>query len=327
MQYGFRMRQPMNWRKKKATPKAAAIAAAKKSAQTRNVKIDGKYTTPYRAFPPAKRKVKNNKMRLDLLMVEKDLVESRHVAEAMILAGEVKVNGFPALKSGHAYPKDAVITMATPPRFVSRAGEKLEAAMKIFNWDVKDMLCADAGASTGGFTDCLLQHGAAKVYAIDVGRGLLDPKIAANPRVCQIEGTNARFLEKLTDPVSRIAADLSFISLKMILPVFIKWLPPEGGEVIVLIKPQFEASGREASLGRGVITDPEVHKKVLSEILNKAELLNYGVGGVILSPIVGKKGGNKEFLAWLKYPGRTEGDLEEMIEKAVNSEPDGVNQE
>ena len=163
------------------------------------------------------------KVRLDILLVERGLAESRAKAQALIMAGQVRINGQTALKAATAIEPDSKLTIDSGPRFVSRGGEKLEAALEAFKVDVNGVTCADVGASTGGFTDCLLQRGAAKVYAIDVGKGILHWKLRNDPRVVLMEETNARFVESLPEPISLATIDASFISLKILLPVVKKW--------------------------------------------------------------------------------------------------------
>jgi 23S rRNA (cytidine1920-2'-O)/16S rRNA (cytidine1409-2'-O)-methyltransferase len=251
------------------------------------------------------------KVRLDVLLVERGLAESRAKAQAMIMAGQVRVAGQVTLKPATAIPADSPLTVDFGPRFVSRGGEKLEAALDAFDVDVSGLVCADVGASTGGFTDCLLQRGAAKVYAIDVGKGILHWKLRNDPRVVVMEETNARFVESLPEPVSLVTIDASFISLKILLPVVKKWLSPsppfrlppgEGrrgeGQMIALIKPQFEAGRKDVARGDGVIRDPEIHKQVLLDVLGFAQTEGFQIRGLIRSPLLGPKG-NAEFLVWL----------------------------
>ncbi|HEY4492560.1 MAG TPA: TlyA family RNA methyltransferase, partial [Acidobacteriota bacterium] len=219
------------------------------------------------------------KVRLDVLLVERRLAESRAKAQALIMAGQVRVAGQVSLKPATAIPADSLLTVDSGPRFVSRGGEKLDAALEAFDIDVTGFVCADVGASTGGFTDCLLRRGAAKVYAIDVGKGILHWKLRNDPRVVVMEETNARFVESLPEQVSLLTIDASFISLKILLPVIKKWLFPlasfsnegktkeERSDVIALIKPQFEAGKKDVSRGDGVIRDPEIHKQVLLDVL------------------------------------------------------------
>src|SRR5687767_9079347 len=246
------------------------------------------------------------KVRLDVLLVERGLAESRAKAQAMIMAGQVRVAGQVTLKPATAISADSVLTVDWGPRFVSRGGEKLDAALESFAIDVMGLICADVGASTGGFTDCLLQRGAAKVYAIDVGKGILHWKLRNDPRVVVMEETNARYVESLPEPVSLVTVDASFISLKVLLPVVRKWLSPlrlppfssKIGRVVALIKPQFEAGKKDVARGDGVIRDPEIHKQVLLDVLGFAQTEGLHIRGLIKSPLLGPKG-NAEFLACL----------------------------
>jgi 23S rRNA (cytidine1920-2'-O)/16S rRNA (cytidine1409-2'-O)-methyltransferase len=249
------------------------------------------------------------KVRLDVLLTERGLADSRAKAQALIMAGQVRVAGQVALKPGTAIEADAALEVASGPRFVSRGGEKLDAALAAFGLDVRGRVCADAGASTGGFTDCLLQRGAARVYAVDVGKGILHWKLRNDARVVVMEGTNARYVETLPEHVSMVTVDVSFISLKVLLPVVKKWLLPlssfnEEGEkkeerwALVLIKPQFEAGRKDVSRGDGVIRDPQIHRQVLQDVLRFALNEGYGLRGLIRSPVLGPKG-NVEFPAWL----------------------------
>ncbi|HLO13896.1 MAG TPA: TlyA family RNA methyltransferase, partial [Anaerolineales bacterium] len=223
---------------------------------------------------------------------------------------------------------DSLVTVDSGPRFVSRGGEKLDAALEAFDIDVSGLVCADVGASTGGFTDCLLQRGAAKVYAIDVGKGILHWKLRNDPRVIVMEGTNARFVESLPEQVSLVTVDASFISLKILLPVVRKWLFPlsslldngkkkeERSSVIALIKPQFEAGRKEVSRGDGVIRDPEIHKEVLLDVLSFAQNQGFQVRGLIKSPLLGPKG-NAEFLVCLGEAD-AQADVNALINKVIN---------
>jgi 23S rRNA (cytidine1920-2'-O)/16S rRNA (cytidine1409-2'-O)-methyltransferase len=240
------------------------------------------------------------KTRLDLLLVERGLAESRAKAQALIMAGQVRINGQTALKPAALVAAESTLTVDAGPRFVSRGGEKLDAALELLHIDVTGFSCADLGASTGGFTDCLLQRGAAKVYAIDVGKGILHWKIRTDPRVVVMEETNARFVKSLPEPVSFVTIDASFISLKVLLPVVKEWC----GTIITLIKPQFEAGRKETAKGNGVIRDPDVHRRVLEEVLTFAQENGFVVRGLIRSPVLGPKG-NVEFLAWLALNGES----------------------
>ena len=259
------------------------------------------------------------KIRVDVLLVERGLAESRSQAQRLVMAGQVRVNGQVVPKPASQVVAGAKLTIDHGPRFVSRGGDKLQAAFDAFELDVNDRVCADVGASTGGFTDCLLQHSAAKVYAIDVGKGILHWKMRKHPRVVVMESTNARYVDSLPEPVSFVSIDASFISLKILLPVIKNWFTPLTpnpltsnllteelevrmlGEVVALIKPQFEAGRREVARGKGVVRDPEIHRRVLLEVLTFAEAEGFQIQGLIRSPLLGPKG-NTEFLAWLAWP-------------------------
>ncbi|KAF0107783.1 MAG: 23S rRNA (cytidine1920-2'-O)/16S rRNA (cytidine1409-2'-O)-methyltransferase [Anaerolineaceae bacterium] len=271
------------------------------------------------------------KARLDILLVERGLAESRAKAQALVMAGQVRVDGQVVDRPASNFTTDANISVVGGPRFVSRGGDKLEAALTGFPVDATGRVCADVGSSTGGFTDCLLQHGAAKVYAIDVGKGLLHWKLRTDPRVVVMEETNARFVEKLPEAVSLVTIDASFISLKILLPVVknwfvptplapsghsphLRWGEPEGG-VLALIKPQFEAGRKETAKNKGVIRDAAVHRSVLTGVLTFAQEQGFAVRGLRHSPVIGPKG-NVEFLAWLGM-GEAELDAGSLIEKIV----------
>ncbi|HEY9086887.1 MAG TPA: TlyA family RNA methyltransferase [Anaerolineaceae bacterium] len=245
------------------------------------------------------------KVRLDVLLTERGLVESRSLAQRMVMAGQVRVAGQVVLKPAVKVPVDAEVTVEHGPKFVSRGGEKLEAALQAFGLtDLTSRVCADIGASTGGFTDCLLQAGAEKVYSIDVGYGELHWKLRNDPRVVVMERTNARFVEKLPEPVSLVVIDASFISLKIFFPVIRAWFGDAPGQVVMLIKPQFEAGRSDVSRGDGVIRDARIHHQVLTGVLEAANAAGYSLAGLIRSPLLGPKG-NTEFLAHLRYPGET----------------------
>jgi 23S rRNA (cytidine1920-2'-O)/16S rRNA (cytidine1409-2'-O)-methyltransferase len=240
------------------------------------------------------------KERLDVLVAERGLAESREQAQRLIGAGKVRVTGQPALKYGHKYDVDVLIEVDEPQRFVSRGGEKLEGAFLAFTLDVKGLICLDVGASTGGFTDCLLQHGAAKVYSVDVGKGQLHWKLRNDPRVAVMEETNARYLkaDSLPEKPAFAAVDVSFISLTKVLPAVISVLEKDAA-VVTLIKPQFEA-GREQVEKGGVVRDPEVRKAVVEKIRECGEKqLKLRWIGVCESPLKGPAG-NTEFLACWK---------------------------
>ena len=194
------------------------------------------------------------KVRLDVLLVERGLAESRAKAHALVMAGQVRVADQVALKPATAVDSKAVLTVDSGPRFVSRGGEKLDAALKAFGIEVKGFVCADVGSSTGGFTDCILQRGAVKVYAIDVGKGILHWKLRNDKRVIVMEQTNARYVESLPEQVDFVTVDASFISLKVLLPTIKKWINNETN-LLCLIKPQFEAGKKDVARGDGVIRD------------------------------------------------------------------------
>jgi 23S rRNA (cytidine1920-2'-O)/16S rRNA (cytidine1409-2'-O)-methyltransferase len=268
------------------------------------------------------------KVRLDLLLVERGLAESRTKAQALVMAGQVRVDGQVELKASAAVAPDARLDLEMGPRFVSRGGDKLEAALAAFPIQAEGRICADVGASTGGFTDCLLQHGAVKVYAIDVGKGILHWKLRSAPRVVVMEETNARYVESLPEPVSLATIDASFISLKILLPMVKGWFPsplppsPLGGgdggkgDVIALIKPQFEAGRKESAKHKGVIRDPAVHKAILMDVLSFAQGQGFGVRGLLRSPVLGPKG-NVEFLAWLEMGWAEEIDMADVVRQVL----------
>ena len=251
---------------------------------------------------------KIGKIRLDRLLVERGIAESRERAQAMIIAGQVLVKGQKVEKAGSTVPGDSDLRiLGAQLRYVSRGGLKLEKALSAFAIDVKDKNALDAGASTGGFTDCLLQHGATKVYAVDVGQGQLAWKLRHDPRVVVMEKTNARQLTPARFPPPFVPADLvvidcSFISLRKILPPAVALLRP-CGNIIALIKPQFEAGKAEADRGAGVIRDPEIHQRVVRE-LNEFVTAQPGLRwlGVTESPVLGPAG-NKEFLVLIESLG------------------------
>ena len=242
------------------------------------------------------------KMRLDQLVVARGLAESRELAQRLILAGEVSVNGQKATKAGHQFAEDVEVTLAEKPRFVSRGGEKLEGAFAAFPIDVTGLECLDVGASTGGFTDCMLQHGAARVAAIDVGHDQFHQRLKDDPRVWWREGYNARLMKAEDLPFTPTFAtcDVSFISLKLILPRMNDVLA-DGGQMVTLIKPQFEA-GREQVGKGGVVRDEAVRQAVVEDIraFGTSEL-SLEWAGLATSPIKGPAG-NIEFLAWWKKP-------------------------
>ncbi len=238
-----------------------------------------------------------SRIRLDQLLVERGLVESRERGQRLIMAGEVLINDQIADKPGMFVASESVVRVKAPLPFVSRGGLKLAAALDRFAIPIGDAICADVGASTGGFTDCLLQRGARKVYAIDVGYGQLDWKIRSDSRVVVLDRTNARYLETLPESIEVATVDTAFISLRLILPAVIKWLNPDA-HIVALIKPQFEA-GRDRVGKGGVVRDPIVHAEVLRAILNFAREIDLNPIDLIRSPIEGPAG-NAEFLVWLR---------------------------
>ncbi len=237
------------------------------------------------------------KQRLDLLMFERELAPSREKARAMIMAGEVQVNGQRVDKPGTRVAQDVEIVVKSRPRFVSRGGEKLAGALRDFAFVPARLVCADVGASTGGFTDCLLQNGAQKVYAIDVGYGLLDYTLRQDARVIVMERTNARYLQSLPEPIDLVVMDASFISLRLLLPTALSWLQADGS-LIMLVKPQFEAGRADVGKG-GVVRSRDVHARVLTEVLSFSLGQGLSVHGLTTSPIKGPAG-NVEFLVWLR---------------------------
>jgi 23S rRNA (cytidine1920-2'-O)/16S rRNA (cytidine1409-2'-O)-methyltransferase len=239
--------------------------------------------------------------RLDQALVERALCDSRERAKRLILAGQIRVNGHPAKKASDNIKPADEITVDAPEKFVSRGGHKLEHALEYFQLKVEKLVAIDLGASTGGFTDCLLQRGAEKIFAVDVGQGQLAWKLRSDKRVVVMEKTNARFLkpENFPAPADLLVVDCSFISLKKILPSAIPLLKVDG-KIVALIKPQFEAGKAEADKGRGVITDSAIHDRVLAEL---QEFVSAQAGlcwrGVVESPLLGPAG-NKEFLALIE---------------------------
>ena len=239
------------------------------------------------------------KKRLDVLLVEQGHAESRSKAQAIIMSGLVYVNGQKADKPGMSFEEHVQLEVRSGGcPYVSRGGLKLEKALRDFGVDPTGFVCSDSGASTGGFTDCLLQQGASKVFAIDVGYGQLDWKIRSDPRVVVMERTNVRYVtpEQLGEPLDLSVVDVSFISLKIVLPVIKTFLKPTG-QVLCLIKPQFEA-GKEKVGKKGVVREPETHKEVLDGFVTLANELDFKILGLTFSPVKGPEG-NIEFLGHL----------------------------
>ena len=240
------------------------------------------------------------KKRLDVLLTELGYADSRAKAQAIIMSGLVYVDGQKADKPGISYEETVNIEVRSGScPYVSRGGLKLEKALRDFCVDPSGYVCSDSGASTGGFTDCLLQQGARKVFAIDVGYGQLDWKIRSDPRVVVMERTNIRYVtsEQLGEPLDLSVIDVSFISLKIVLPVIKSLLKPGCGQVLCLIKPQFEA-GRDKVGKKGVVREPATHKEVLDEFVALADSLDFTILGLTFSPVKGPEG-NIEFLAHL----------------------------
>ena len=240
------------------------------------------------------------KKRLDVLLVERGYAETRTKAQAIIMSGLVYVTGQKADKPGISYEESVEIEVrsgACP--YVSRGGLKLEKALRDFGVDPTGYVCSDSGASTGGFTDCLLQQGAKKVFAIDGGYGQLDWKIRSDPRVVVMERTNVRYVtpEQLGEPLDLSVVDVSFISLRIVLPVIKTFLKENAGQVLCLIKPQFEA-GKEKVGKKGVVRDPSVHKEVLDDFVALTKEIDFKILGLTFSPVKGPEG-NIEFLAHL----------------------------
>ena len=257
-----------------------------------------------------------DKERIDVLLVERGLVETRARARAYIMAGEVSVDGARVDKAGTQISRSAQIELATPLPYASRGGYKLAGALDEFGIAVTGRIAADVGACTGGFTDVLLQRGAARVYAIDVGQGQLVWKLRQDERVVVMERTNARYLESLDELVDMAAIDVSFISLKLILPAVRKWLAA-GADIVALIKPQFEAGPESVGKG-GIVRDAAVHRAVLEDLLGWSFDQDWSVCGLIRSPIQGTDG-NVEFLVWLRPDGADRQNIAALIERVLTS--------
>ena len=258
------------------------------------------------------------KVRLDVLLVNRGLAKSREQAKAIIMEGKVFVKGQREDKAGSMFEEAAPIEIhGQKLRYVSRGGLKLEKAMAEFPIELNGCICGDIGASTGGFTDCMLQNGASKVYSVDVGYGQLAWKLREDPRVVCMERTNARYLthEQIPDELDFASIDVSFISLKLILPAVANVLK-DGGYVASLVKPQFEA-GREKVGKKGVVRDPVVHKEVLEHYLEHAREAGFGVLGLTYSPIRGPEG-NIEYLGFLQKGAETTAsfDLDALVEES-----------
>jgi 23S rRNA (cytidine1920-2'-O)/16S rRNA (cytidine1409-2'-O)-methyltransferase len=258
------------------------------------------------------------KKRLDVLMIERGLAETRERAQALILAGEVSVNQRVVNKAGAQVNDTAEVVVRAPLQYVSRGGFKLAGALDEFGVDPAGKICADIGASTGGFTDVLLQRGAAKVYSIDVGYGQLAWKLRQDPRVVVMDRVNARYLEALPEPVQLATIDVSFISLELILRVAQRLLNPQG-EILALVKPQFEAGRGQVGRG-GIVHDVKTHRSVLEKIARAADELGLVVLGVARSSIQGSEG-NVEFFVHLSDDvSRKHIDVESAIARVLRAE-------
>lgn len=239
--------------------------------------------------------------RIDALLVERGLVESRQKARAILLAGEIRVDGAPVTKPGSLVPNEAAIEVLQRPAYVSRGGDKLQHALRTFAFDPAGLTCVDLGASTGGFTDCLLQHGARRVYAVDVGYGVLDYRLRQDERVIVKERTNARNLEPLPEACDLAVFDLSFIGVEKVIPAACRSLKPRA-DLIVLLKPQFQA--RRGEVGKkGVVKDPLIHAAVVGRFVAWTVENGLRLQGLTLSPVVGPAG-NREFLVHLRLEER-----------------------
>ena len=258
----------------------------------------------------------SEKCRLDARIFELGLTESREKAKAFIMAGQVYVNGMKATKAGVTVSEKDSIEVRGSSEFVSRGGHKLKKAMSSFPISLENKICMDVGASTGGFTDCMLQNGAVKVYSVDVGYGQLAWKLRSDPRVVNLERTNIRYItdEQVPDKVNFASVDVSFISLCLVLPA-IHPILSDDGECVCLIKPQFEA-GREKVGKKGVVRDKNVHSEVIEKIYNFAIETGFYVSGLDFSPIKGPEG-NIEYLIYLKKQETANADVD--IELVVNN--------
>ncbi len=244
------------------------------------------------------------KQRLDVLVLEKGMVSSRQRAKAMIMAGKVLVNNTPVTKAGHLVGHDERVEMrGTEIPYVSRGGLKLEGALRQLDLNLQNRVCLDVGASTGGFTDCLLQNGAARVYAVDVGYGQLAWKLRQDPRVVVLERTNIRYLPKtsIAEPIDLATIDVSFISLRIVIPA-VKSFLKDHAVILALIKPQFEVGRDQVGKG-GVVKDPALHKTVIQRLVTHCEDSGLICETVIPSPILGPKGNREFFLLLRCQPG------------------------
>jgi 23S rRNA (cytidine1920-2'-O)/16S rRNA (cytidine1409-2'-O)-methyltransferase len=259
----------------------------------------------------------HDRRRLDEALVERGLAANRSRARALILAADVLVNGAPVTRAGATVHGRDDISLKAPPRFVSRGGEKLDHALTVFGIEVRDLVAADFGASTGGFTDCLLQRGAARVYAIDVGYGQLASRLRGDARVVVIERTNVRHLELLPERVDLVTIDVSFIGLNLVFPAA-RNLLNDSGQIVALVKPQFEVGRGEVGRG-GVVRDAGAHRRVLENLFATAKEQRLGITGLTASPLRGPAG-NIEFFAALA-PGVSSIHMNDAIERALAEAP------
>lgn len=244
------------------------------------------------------------KERLDILLVNHKIAESRSLAQKLIMAGDVLVNGQVVYKPSQAFDGSVVIRIKQKPRYVSRGGLKLEKALHEFGLEnLSGQICVDVGASTGGFTDCLLQHQAEKVFAVDVGYGQIHQSLRNSSKVIIMEKTNVREIQSLPEQVALVTIDVSFISLKTVLPIIKSWVNDSDIQVIALAKPQFEAGRKEAAKGKGVIRSEEIRLAIIEDLIEYAKSIGINYQGYTDSPILGPKG-NKEFLLYLVIPAK-----------------------
>ena len=258
-----------------------------------------------------------SKIRLDVLLTEKGLADSRSKAQALIMAGKVRVEGRVVTKAGTPVVAEAKINIESDLPYVSRGGVKLARALDAFQIDPGGAICADVGASTGGFTDVLLQRGAARVYAIDVGYGQLAWQLRQDARVVVMERTNARYLASLPEPVNLATIDASFISLQLILPAVVQWLASPA-LIVALVKPQFEAGKEQVGKG-GVVRDVAVHRQVLTETSAYVKSIGLSVVGITVSPITGPAGNHEFFICAGKETSREHVDVETAIDTCLSS--------
>ena len=245
------------------------------------------------------------KQRLDVLLLERGLADSRERAKALVMAGSVLVEAQKVVRPATLVDEGASLEVAERQRYVGRGGDKLEHALRAFELDVRGVVAADIGASTGGFTDCLLQHGASRVYAIDVGHGQLAYRLRQEPRVVVMERVNVRYLEGLAEPVEIATVDVSFISLRLVLPVVRRLLSP-GGSIVALFKPQFEAKKGEVSRG-GIVREPLLHATLIGRFVGWCAGDGFRIRGLTSSPILGAAGNREFFFRLMPVASEAEG--------------------